>query len=382
MPASLIRCVLPTAAAAILSSAAATAQVDIGGFQVGEGLEVTLAASEPDILSLCNIDVDHRGRVWACEVVNYRPNRGKRKKGDRIVILEDENGDGRMDRQTTYYQGTDIDAAMGLCVLHDRVIVSVTPNVWVLFDEDGDDRADRKELLFSGDGEEQHDHSYHSLVFGPDGKMYWNFGNTGRNLRNRDGSILVDVHGRPVTDKGNPFWGGMVFRCDLDGRHLEVLAHNFRNNYEVTIDSFGNLWQSDNDDDGNRATRINFILEGGNYGFLDERTGEGWRKSRSGMHEDVSLRHWHLNDPGVVPNVLQTGAGAPAGITVYEGDLLPALSEISSFTAIPESVKFEPINCRTRGPVSGPNPFRSSTTPKTNSFVPSMSRSHRTDPCS
>jgi hypothetical protein len=115
----------------------------------------------------------------------------------------------------------------------------------------------------------------------------------------------------------------MVFRCDLDGGGLEVLGHNFRNNYEVTVDSFGNLWQSDNDDDGNRATRINFVMEGGNYGFLDQRTGEGWRKARTGMHANVSLRHWHLNDPGVVPNVLQTGAGAPAGITVYEGELLP-----------------------------------------------------------
>ena len=126
-----------------------------------------------------------------------------------------------------------------------------------------------------------------------------------------------------MEDKGKPFWGGMVFRCQLDGSRLEVLGHNFRNNYEVSVDSFGSLWQSDNDDDGNRATRINFVMEGGNYGYLDELTGEGWRKKRPGMHEDVSLRHWHLNDPGVVPNVVQTGAGAPTGITVYEGRLLP-----------------------------------------------------------
>ena len=311
-------------AALVLSALTSPAPGELDpGFHVADGLELTLSAGEPDVVSLCNIDVDHRGRVWACEVVNYRPNRGKRKEGDRILIMEDRDGDGKMDRFKTFYQGTDIDAAMGLCVLADRVIVSVTPKVWVLFDDDGDDRADRKELLFSGDGVEQHDHSYHSLVFGPDGKMYWNFGNTGRNLKDRNGKILVDVHGRPVSDKGKPFWGGMVFRCDLNGGALEVLGHNFRNNYEVTVDSFGSPWQSDNDDDGNRATRINFIVEGGNYGYLDERTGGGWRKARSGMHEDVSLRHWHLNDPGVVPNVLQTGAGAPAGITVYEGRLLP-----------------------------------------------------------
>jgi hypothetical protein len=153
--------------------------------------------------------------------------------------------------------------------------------------------------------------------------MYWSFGNTGKNLKTDKGQILEDIHGRRVEDKGKPFWGGMVFRGDLDGKNLEILGHNFRNNYEVTVDSFGSLWQSDNDDDGNRATRINFIMEGGNFGYLDEMTGEGWRKKRPGMHKDVSLAHWHLNDPGVVPNVLQTGAGAPTGITVYEGRLLP-----------------------------------------------------------
>jgi hypothetical protein len=42
------------------------------------------------------------------------------------------------------------------------------------------------------------------------------------------------------------------------------------------------------------------------------------------MHEKIPLRHWHLNDPGVVPNMLQTGAGSPTGICAYEGDLLPA----------------------------------------------------------
>ena len=292
-------------------------------FAMDDGLELTLSASEPEILSLSNIDVDHEGRVWACEVINYGPNKGKRKEGDRILIMEDKDGDGKMDEFKTFYQGNEVNAAMGLCVLSDRVIVSVTPNVWVFYDDNGDDKADRKELLFTGDGAECHDHSYHSLVFGPDGNMYWNFGNTGRNLRTKQGNILRDVHDRNIEDKGKPFWGGMVFRSDLDGNNIEILAHNFRNNYEVTVDSFGSLWQSDNDDDGNRATRINYILEGGNYGYLDELTGEGWRKERVGMSPNVQLRHWHLNDPGVVPNVLQTGAGAPTGITVYEGKLLP-----------------------------------------------------------
>ena len=90
------------------------------------GLEATLFASEPQILSPTNIDVDHRGRVWVCEVVNYRAHarNNKRPQGDRILILEDTNGDGKADTQKVYYQGRDVDAALGICVLGNRVIVT------------------------------------------------------------------------------------------------------------------------------------------------------------------------------------------------------------------------------------------------------------------
>ncbi len=87
---------------------------------------------------------------------------------------------------------------------------------------------------------------------------------------------------------------------------------------------YGTLWQSDNDDDGNKGTRINYVMEFGNYGYQDEMTGAGWRARRTNIEKEIPLRHWHLNDPGVVPNVLQTGGGSPSGLTVYEGGLLPA----------------------------------------------------------
>ncbi len=317
----------------------------VAGLDVHEDLEATLFASEPLLLSPTNLDVDHRGRVWVCEVVNYRGHNGKRPEGDRIVILEDTDGDGAADSSKVFYQGRDIDSAMGICVLGSKVIVSAAPWVFVLHDEDGDDRADRKEVLFSRTGSPQNDHSNHSFVFGPDGKLYWNFGNAGKYVHDRDGKIVVDKAGNEVRDGGRPYWGGMVFRCDLDGSGFEVLAHNFRNNYEVAVDSFGTVWQSDNDDDGNRGVRINYIMEFGNYGYRDELTGRGWRDARTNMEKEVPLRHWHLNDPGVVPNLLQTGGGSPTGITVYEGGLLPEVfqGEVVHCDAGPNVVRAYPV---------------------------------------
>jgi len=52
-------------------------------------------------------------------------------------------------------------------------------------------------------------------------------------------------------------------------------------------------------------------------------TGAGWNTTRTNMEDSIPLRHWHLNDPGSIPNVLQTGAGSPTGLLVYEGKLLP-----------------------------------------------------------
>jgi hypothetical protein len=54
-------------------------------------------------------------------------------------------------------------------------------------------------------------------------------------------------------------------------------------------------------------------------------TGAGWFEKRTNLEKDIPSRHWHQNDPGVVPNLLMTGAGAPTGIAVYEGSLLPEI---------------------------------------------------------
>ncbi len=294
---------------------------------VPEELEATLFAAEPLLSSPSDIDIDASGRVWVCEVTNYRGRKDTRPDGDRILVLEDTDGDGAADASKVFYQGRDVDSALGICVIGDgpgrKVIVSCAPDVFVFHDDDGDLVADRKESLFTKTGDPQHDHSVHAFSVGPDGRWYFNFGNTGHAVHDSQGKPVTDRMGNVVNDSGKPYRQGMVFRCRPDGTDFEVLGNNFRNNYEVAVDSYGALWQSDNDDDGNQGVRINFVMEGGNYGYVDERTGAGWQVPRTNLEAEVPKRHWHLNDPGVVPNLLQTGAGSPTGICVYEGTLLP-----------------------------------------------------------
>lgn len=295
----------------------------LAGMTTAEGFSIQLFAAEPFLTNPTSIDIDHKGRVWVCESYNYDVSPEKEeKKGDRIVILEDKNGDGKADSRKVFYQGTDINVAIGIMLAGNKVYVSKSPNILVLEDTDGDDVADKKDTLFT-DYSSGGDHSTHGMFLGPDGKFYFTQGNYAGGIKDKKGNQLFDKSGFEISNKGRPFWAAQVLRCNTDGSNLEVLGHNFRNNYEAALDSYGNIWTTDNDDDGNKSCRVNYVMEYGNYGYQDEITGAAWATDRTNIEKEIPDRHWHQNDPGSIPNLLLTGAGSPAGLTIYEGDLLP-----------------------------------------------------------
>ncbi len=284
-------------------------------FTVADGLEMKLWASEPLFANPTCIDIDHKGRVWVCESVNYR-NKLHRKKtlnrpeGDRIVILEDTKGAGKADKAITFYQAPDFIAPLGIAVAKDpvgpgyKVYVCHSPDILLFEDKDGDGKADGPpKKLLSGFGGYDHDHGVHGILIGPDGKLYFSVGDQGvHGLQSADG------RGRKWHSNDTDCRAGTIWRCDLDGKNLELLAHNFRNPYEPCVDSFGTIFISDNDDDGNQQTRICYVMPGGNYGYHPRGPGQS---------------HWHEEQPGVVPKILRTYFGSPTGMCVYEGTLLP-----------------------------------------------------------
>src|SRR5207253_6824273 len=94
-------------------------------FTVADGLELSLFASEPLFVNPTCMDIDHKGRVWVCESVNYRNRLHhrplRRPAGDRIVILEDTKGAGKADKATTFYQSPELRAPLGIAVAKDPV---------------------------------------------------------------------------------------------------------------------------------------------------------------------------------------------------------------------------------------------------------------------
>jgi putative membrane-bound dehydrogenase-like protein len=332
------------------------ARAAMADFKTPKGLAATLFAAEPMVQNPTNIDIDPKGRIWTVECVNYRRWGNNRPEGDRVVILQDTNGDGEADKEITFFQSKELVNPLGLCVLPmaggkgTQAIVSASGKLWLLTDADGDDKAEKAEVLLKVGGGVDHDHHLHAVTFGPDGKFYFNFGNSGSDLSNPDGTPVTDLMGNVVNNSGKPYRQGMIFRCDIDLAkaklsNVETLAHNFRNNYKVCVDSLGGMWQSDNDDDGNKGVRINAIVDYGSYGYTDEITGAGWNSPRTNIEKEIPLKHWHQNDPGTIPNLLQTGSGSPTGICVNESSLLGAQfrNEVIHCDAGPRTVRAYPV---------------------------------------
>jgi putative membrane-bound dehydrogenase-like protein len=308
---------------------------------VPEDLEATLWAESPKFYNPTNIDVDIKGRIWVTEAVNYRkynnkaPHYQDRAEGDRVVILEDKDGDGVAESSKVFVQDKDLLAPLGIAVIGNKVIVSCAPSIIVYTDENGDDKPDKKEVFLTGFGGKDHDHSLHALISGPNGKYYFNAGNAGPhmvtdkagwNLRSgsnyNGGSPYNNSNkGRLVSDDGKMWVGGIAMRVNPDGTGLKVVGHNFRNSYEFTVDSYGNMWQNDNDDDGNRGVRVSWLMEGANMGYASADGTRRWEADRR-PDQAVPLAHWHQEDPGVLPYGDNTGAGSPTGVAFNESDLL------------------------------------------------------------
>src|SRR5262245_24720144 len=216
--------------------------------KVADGFQVELFAAEPMLINPTTIDVDHKGRVWVAEAVNYRRKGfGRpiiRKEGDRIVVLVDEKGEGKASKAITFYQGEEIYGPLGVCVAPypdgkgQKVFVCQSPDILVFEDKDGDLKADGPPKKFlTGFGGFDHDHGVHGINIGPDGKLYFTVGDSGVNgLQSSDGK------GRKWVSNTTDVQKGTVWRCDMDGTNLELIAHNFRNNYECCVNSFGEVW--------------------------------------------------------------------------------------------------------------------------------------------
>ncbi len=136
---------------------------------VPEGFTVELVAAEPDLVNPVAMAFDERGRIWVTESFEY-PRREPGPGRDRIKILEDTSGDGRIDSVKIFAEGLNIPS--GIAVGHGGVWVANAPDILFMQDTDGDDRMDTSEVVVTGFGRFDTHELPNSLTWGPDGALY------------------------------------------------------------------------------------------------------------------------------------------------------------------------------------------------------------------
>jgi putative membrane-bound dehydrogenase-like protein len=321
--------------------AAADTGLPADSLRVPEGMQVQTWARSPMLYNPTGMDIDIAGRVWVTEAVNYRNFKRqddglRHPKGDRVVVLSDSDGDGQADASHVFVQEPELVSPHGVAVLGNRILVSCSPSVIEYIDVDGDavfdPAVDRRQIFLTGFGGLDHDHGLHSVFAGPDGRLCLNVGNAGAHtVTDRDGWTLragssyrgarrdnpMNLVGRK-SDDGRVYVGGLAMSVNPDGSGLEVFAHNFRNNYEHCIDSFGDVYQNDNDDQV-VTCRSTWLMQYSNAGYASADGARSWQADRR-PGQPIPLAHWHQEDPGVIPYGDLYGAGSPTGMAVYEGD--------------------------------------------------------------
>lgn len=200
---------------------------------------INLVASEPLIEKPISMDWDPKGRLWVAETPEY-PFRKDRSRPpqDRISILEDTHGNGRMDKKTVFYEGLDLVTSMVL--YRDGVIVSQAPYIIRLRDTKGTGKADKKEILYSGFGTNDTHAVISNLRWGMDGWIYATVGYSKGDIYSGDGKTHFGrisegvLRFKPdgsameqVSSKGGNTWGvdfapdGEIFFSQANGNHID-----------------------------------------------------------------------------------------------------------------------------------------------------------------
>ena len=266
--------------------------------------QLELIASEPNIVTPIGVAFDRRGRLLVVESHTHRRTADyKGPPGDRIRMLFDADGDGRLDHWATFAEG--FKHAMNLLVRPDGAVYLVTRhNVVLLRDKDDDGRADEQTVLLRLETKDDYPHnalagfarlpSSGELLIGMGenhGAPYKLIGADGKTLAGKDGA-------------------GCVFRCSQDGRNLQRVATGFWNPFGLCVLDDGRIFAVDNDPDACPPCRLLHVVPGGDYGFR-------YQYGRAGNHP---LQAWNGELPGTLPMVCGVGE-APTAIVAHAGSL-------------------------------------------------------------
>ena len=149
-----------------------TAAEELKAFKIDDRFEVNLFAGEeefPEIAAPIQMRWDSQGRLWVSCSTTYPHVYPGNEPNDKLVILEDTDGDGRADKSTVF--ADNLHMPLSFEFGDGGVYVSEMPHLTFIKDTDGDGKADFRQQLLTGFGTEDSHHALHDFAWTPDGDL-------------------------------------------------------------------------------------------------------------------------------------------------------------------------------------------------------------------
>ncbi len=215
-------------------------------FILPEGFEVNLFAGDPSLAKPVQINFDAQGRLWVASSAVYPQIAPGQDAQDRILCLEDTNGDGVADKTSVFAEGLLIPSAV---IAGDGgVYVGASTDLLFFKDTDGDGRADEKKFVLSGFGTEDTHHTVHTLRYGPEQLLYF--------------KQSIYIHSHLETPRGvKRLNAGGTWQFRPETFELNVFDRGLVNSWGIAWDDFGATFATD----GAGGEGINYIVPGASY---------------------------------------------------------------------------------------------------------------------
>jgi len=219
---------------------------ELASFEIDEGFEVTLFAAEPLVAKPIQMNWDAEGRLWVITSTAYPLSKTGEEANDKVLILEDTDGDGVADKSTIFAEG--LIQPTGILPGDGGVYVANATEILHLSDTDGDGKADTRKTIVSGFGTGDTHHLIHTFRWGPEGRLYFNQ------------SIYIYSH--VETPWGvKRLEGGGVWKLQPHTLELDVYAKGLVNPWGLRFDQYGQSFLTD----GAGGEGINYAFPGATF---------------------------------------------------------------------------------------------------------------------
>jgi putative membrane-bound dehydrogenase-like protein len=300
-------------------------------FAVQPGFRIEQIAAEPLVASPVAIAFDENGKLYVVEMRDYSENRDDHL--GRVRLLEDTDGDSRMDRSTIFVEGLPWPTAVAC--YDGGVFVGAAPDIWYFKDTNGDGKADERRVVFTGFHLTNVQGLLNSFQWSLNNRIEGSASSCGADVRPAADAPAADTNAKPLTLRGQDF--------SIEPRGMTIVPVSGGGQHGMSFDRWGNKFIASN---SNHIQLIHYesryiarnpylAAPGASRGIAAD--GPAAEVFRTSPVEPWRIVRTRLRISGVAPGMIEGGGRAAGyftgatGVTIYRGDAFPAEYQGNAF---------------------------------------------------